>query len=51
MIVEPRFAPVRQVFEDQFAEGLELGARFSVVVDDVTVLDVWGGHADRAAGG
>ena len=48
MIVEPRFAPVRQVFEDQFAEGLELGARFSVVVDDVTVLDVWGGHADRA---
>ena len=48
MIVEPRFAPVRQVFEDQFAEDLELGARFSVVVDDTTVLDIWGGHADRA---
>ena len=47
MIVEPRFAPARQVFEDQFSEGLELGVRFSVVQDDVTVLDLWAGHADR----
>jgi CubicO group peptidase (beta-lactamase class C family) len=48
MIVAPQFEPVRREFEAQFAEGLELGARFSVVQDDEVVLDLWGGHADRS---
>ena len=47
MIVQPGFEPVRRAFDDQFAEGLELGARFSLVVDDEVVVDLWGGHTDR----
>ena len=47
MIVHPRFEPVRHVFDNLFAEGLELGARFSLVMDDEVVVDLWGGHTDR----
>jgi CubicO group peptidase (beta-lactamase class C family) len=44
----PRFAPVREVFARHFAEGLEIGARFTLVHEGDVVLDIWGGHADRA---
>ena len=47
MILEPRFEPVRSVFESALADGQELGARFSVVVEGTTVVDLWGGFADR----
>ncbi len=44
-----KFEPVRSAFaanfEDDFAE---LGARFSVAIEGEIVLDLWGGHADRA---
>lgn len=43
-----RFARVKDAFAGLFAEGLELGARFSVAVDGEIVLDLWGGFADRA---
>jgi CubicO group peptidase (beta-lactamase class C family) len=43
-----RFAAVREVFEDNFAQGLELGARFTLVEAGETVVDLWAGHADRA---
>jgi CubicO group peptidase (beta-lactamase class C family) len=43
---DPRFAPVRDVFEASFAASEEIGARFSFVVDGETVVDLWGGHAD-----
>ncbi|WP_369062535.1 serine hydrolase domain-containing protein [Caulobacter sp. 73W] len=43
-----RFSPVREAFEANFAEGRELGARFTLVVDGETVVDLWGGHMDRA---
>jgi len=43
----PRFAPVRQVFEANFAEGLEIGARFAVAIEGEVVVDLIGGWADR----
>ena len=46
-ICPPKFAAVKDVFAANFAEGKERGARFSVVIDGETVLDMWGGNADR----
>jgi CubicO group peptidase (beta-lactamase class C family) len=43
-----RFARVKDAFAELFAQGQELGARFSVAVDGEVVLDLWGGFADRA---
>ena len=48
-VCPPRFAPVRAAFEANFAEGLELGARFCVALDGEVVIDLMGGFADRAA--
>jgi CubicO group peptidase (beta-lactamase class C family) len=45
---DPRFAAVRTTFEENFRERGELGAAVAVVVDGVTVADLWGGWADRA---
>ncbi|MGH6996828.1 MAG: serine hydrolase domain-containing protein, partial [Phenylobacterium sp.] len=42
-----RFAGVRAVFEDNFATGQELGARFSLVQAGEVVVDLWAGFADR----
>jgi len=39
---------VRQAFEANFAEGHELGARFSFAVEGEIVIDLIGGWADRA---
>ncbi|MGZ3370609.1 MAG: serine hydrolase domain-containing protein [Caulobacteraceae bacterium] len=45
----PKFEPVRQVFLANFAGDFpELGARFVACVEGQPVLDLWGGHADRA---
>lgn len=44
----PQFAPVWDAFEANFRDGEELGARFSLVVDGELVVDILGGHADRA---
>jgi CubicO group peptidase (beta-lactamase class C family) len=44
----PRFAAVRQAFEANFAEGLELGARFALAIEGEIVVDLIGGWADRA---
>lgn len=44
-----RFDAVRAQFQRHFDEGLELGARFTVCIEGEVVLDLWGGHADRAA--
>ena len=43
------FSAVWEAFEANFAEGLELGARFSLVHEDELVVDLWAGHADRKA--
>jgi CubicO group peptidase (beta-lactamase class C family) len=42
-----RFAPVRDAFAANFAEGLELGARFCAAVEGEVVLDLMAGWADR----
>ncbi len=42
-----KFAPVRDVFAASFDAGAERGARFTAVIDGETVLDLWGGSADR----
>lgn len=42
-----RFAGVRTAFEDNFATGQELGARFSLVQRGELVVDLWAGFADR----
>jgi CubicO group peptidase (beta-lactamase class C family) len=44
----PRFDGVREAFAANFAEGLELGARFALAVDGEIVIDLMGGWADRA---
>jgi CubicO group peptidase (beta-lactamase class C family) len=44
----PRFAAVKDVFADNFEQGLELGARFTLVQAGEVVVDLWAGYADRA---
>src|ERR1700742_1702103 len=43
-----RFATVKDIFAASFDAGEELGARFTLVEAGETVLDLWGGFADRA---
>jgi CubicO group peptidase (beta-lactamase class C family) len=43
-----RFGAARDVFARNFAEGLELGARFTIAIEGEVVLDLMGGFADRA---
>lgn len=42
------FEPVRDAFARNFAERLESGAAFAAVIDGEPVVNIWGGHADRA---
>jgi CubicO group peptidase (beta-lactamase class C family) len=44
----PRLDAVRAAFAANFAEGLELGARFCLAIEGEVVVDLWGGFADRA---
>jgi CubicO group peptidase (beta-lactamase class C family) len=46
----PGFEGVRTAFEQNFAEGLEVGAAFSAYHRGELVVDVWGGIADPATG-
>jgi len=43
----PGFEHVREVFERNFADDIEVGASFSAVLDGRTVVDLWGGWQDR----
>ena len=47
MITPPRFAALKAQFDQHFAGGEELGARFTVVEKGEVVFDAWGGFADR----
>jgi CubicO group peptidase (beta-lactamase class C family) len=42
------FERVREVFERNFTDDIEVGASFSAVLDGMTVVDLWGGWQDRA---
>lgn len=44
----PKFEPVREAFAANFLDGGELGARFVFTVEGEIVVDLMGGHADRA---
>jgi CubicO group peptidase (beta-lactamase class C family) len=43
---DDRFAAVREAFEKNFEQGVEVGASFSAVVGGECVIDIWAGHAD-----
>ncbi|MFG2887224.1 serine hydrolase domain-containing protein [Streptomyces sp. NPDC048297] len=43
---DPRFAAVREAFEENFRERDELGAAVAVTVGGEPVVDLWGGWAD-----
>ncbi|NUR85094.1 MAG: beta-lactamase family protein [Nonomuraea sp.] len=49
MHCDPRFSRVREAFEHNFAQGLEVGAAFAVYLDGELVVDLWSGLADRRA--
>lgn len=44
------FGGVRDVFEESFADGQNLGAAVAVFADGLPVVDLWGGVADRRTG-
>ena len=46
--VEPGFEPVRIEFERNFSDRKELGAAFAVYHRGKKVVDLWGGHQDKA---
>jgi CubicO group peptidase (beta-lactamase class C family) len=45
---DPRFAAVRDAFAENLAARGDVGAAVSVTVDNVAVVDLWGGFADAA---
>jgi CubicO group peptidase (beta-lactamase class C family) len=47
---DPAFSAVRDAFEENFAEGREMGAAVAVYAGDRLVVDLWGGIADRRSG-
>ncbi|MGI8841502.1 MAG: serine hydrolase domain-containing protein [Caulobacteraceae bacterium] len=47
-ICPPWFSAVADAFAANFAEGLELGARFALAIDGEIVVDLMGGWADKA---
>ncbi len=44
---DPRFSALRDAFAANFADGLDQGAAFAVILDGKPVVDLWGGHADE----
>lgn len=46
----PKFAAVREAFEQNFASGAEVGASVAVYKDGVKVVDLWGGVANQDTG-
>jgi CubicO group peptidase (beta-lactamase class C family) len=42
------FEPVRAAFAQNFADGMEIGASFAVMINEEPVVNVWGGWRDRA---
>jgi hypothetical protein len=43
-----RFSKVAEALADEIAKGEELGASIALDIDGELVVDVWGGHSDRA---
>jgi CubicO group peptidase (beta-lactamase class C family) len=45
---DARFEKVADALAEELASGEELGASIAVDIDGELVVDIWGGHADRA---
>ena len=45
---EPRFERVKAAFAENFEKRNEYGAAVAITVDGKQVVDLWGGHADKA---
>lgn len=45
--VAPGFEQVAEAFAENFATGNELGAGFAATLEGETIVDLWGGYADR----
>ena len=45
---DKRFEGVRRAFAENLEKRGELGAACSIVLDGKCVVDIWGGHADKA---
>jgi CubicO group peptidase (beta-lactamase class C family) len=45
-IADGKFAAVREKFEQNIADGTDIGASFCVTKDGETIIDLWGGWAD-----
>jgi CubicO group peptidase (beta-lactamase class C family) len=45
---DSRFDKLAEALADEIAKGEELGASLAVDIDGESVVDIWGGHADRA---
>ncbi len=43
---DPRFAGVREAFEESYADGTEVGSAVAITLDGKSVVDLWGGHLD-----
>src|SRR5260370_25577454 len=44
---EPKFRKVREAFEENFASRGEVGAAVALTIDGKSVVDLWGGFADK----
>ncbi|WP_311270161.1 serine hydrolase domain-containing protein [Sphingobium sp. WCS2017Hpa-17] len=47
-LIAPGFDAVGLAFTANIEEGLDLGAAFAVTLEGEVVVDLWGGHMDRA---
>jgi CubicO group peptidase (beta-lactamase class C family) len=45
---DPRFNRVKEIFTDSFTNGIEVGAAVAATIDGKSVIDLWGGHVDKA---
>ena len=45
---DPRFDAVIGLFEANLASGADVGASFAATIEGETVVDIWGGWADKA---
>ncbi len=46
--IADKFGAIGDAFAENFAEGLELGAGFAVMIDGELIVDIRGGFSDRA---
>ena len=45
---DSRFGKVADALAEEITSGEELGASIALDIDGELVVDIWGGHADRA---